>query len=225
MSKQNIDTHVKRGTDIKLAQANSNYPRTQEEKDVIIENATKAYEVYLDALGFDWREDPNSDNTPFRVAKAFVNDIAAGCYESPPNITAFPSDGYEGIVAQTGIPVVSLCSHHHLAFNGVAHVAYIPSKDGKVIGLSKINRIVEFYARRPQIQESLTTQISKAITDVCAGNLGVAVLIKATHTCACNRGVKHHGCAMITSKLTGDFYTDEKTRNEFYKFIDMADTK
>ena len=73
MSKQNIDTHVKRGTDIKLAQANSNYPRTQEEKDVIIENATKAYEVYLDALGFDWREDPNSDNTPFRVAKAFVN--------------------------------------------------------------------------------------------------------------------------------------------------------
>ena len=94
-----------------------------------------------------------------------------------------------------------------------------------MIGLSKINRIVEFYARRPQIQESLTTQISKAITDVCAGNLGVAVLIKATHTCACNRGVKHHGCAMITSKLTGDFYTDEKTRNEFYKFIDMADTK
>ena len=91
-----------------------------------------------------------------------------------------------------------------------------------MIGLSKLNRIVEFYARRPQIQEGLTKQIAESIHAVCEGNLGVAVVVKAQHTCACLRGVKHDGCFMITSKLTGDFLTDEKTRTEFYKFIDMA---
>lgn len=210
------------GEPVKLPAANGNAPRTEEEKQIIIKRAAKAYELYLDALGFDWRNDPNSSNTPMRVAKAFVNDIAAGCYNEPPSVTAFPSDGYDGIVAQCNIPVKSLCSHHHLAFTGVAHVAYIPSVDGKVIGLSKLNRIVEFYARRPQIQEGLSIQIHDAINKVCEGNLGVAVVVKAQHTCACLRGVKHDGCFMITSKLTGDFLTDEKTRTEFYKFIDMA---
>jgi len=211
-----------KGTPIILPFANKNAPRTPEQKQEIIKKAAKAYEQYLDALGFDWRNDPNSSNTPMRVAKAFVNDLAAGCYDNPPSITAFPSDGYDGIVAQCNIPVKSLCSHHHLSFSGVAHVAYIPSVKGKVIGLSKLNRIVEFYARRPQIQEGLCVQISEAINNVCEGNLGVAVVIKATHTCACLRGVKHDGCYMITSKLTGDFLNDEKTRTEFYKFIDMS---
>lgn len=210
------------GEPVKLPAANGNAPRTEEEKQIIIKRAAKAYEAYLDALGFDWRNDPNSSNTPMRVAKAFVNDIAAGCYNEPPSVTAFPSDGYDGIVSQCNIPVKSLCSHHHLAFTGVAHVAYIPSVSGKVIGLSKLNRIVEFYARRPQIQESMTRQIAEAIDKVCEGNLGVAVVIKAQHTCACLRGIKHDGCFMITSKLSGDFLSDEKTRTEFYKFIDMA---
>ena len=214
-------SNEERGEHVKLPTASSSHPRTEEEKQKIIENAAAAYEKYLDALGFDWRNDPNSDNTPRRVAKAFVNDIAAGCYDNPPDVTAFPSDGYDGIVAQTGIPVVSLCSHHHLAFTGVAHVAYIPSLDGKVIGLSKLNRIVEYYARRPQIQEGMTTQITQAVDNIGEGNRGVAVVVKAQHTCACNRGVKHQGCAMITSKLTGDFMHDDKTRHEFYKFIDM----
>ena len=223
MENQNKDTHVDRGTSTKLPTASSSHPRTEEEKQLIINNAAEAYEKYLDALGFDWRNDPNSDNTPMRVAKAFVNDIAAGCYSAPPKVTAFPSDGYDGIVAQTGIPIVSLCSHHHMSFTGVAHVAYIPSEDGKVVGLSKLNRIVEYYARRPQIQEGMTTQITQAIDKICEGNKGVAVVVKAQHTCACNRGVRHHGCAMITSKLTGDFMNDDKTRSEFYKFVDMWD--
>jgi len=210
------------GEVIKLPYANGNVPRTDKEKQVIIKRAAKAYEKYMDALGFDWRNDPNSSNTPMRVAKAFVNDIAAGCYSEPPTVTAFPANGYDGVIAQCNIPVKSLCSHHHLAFTGVAHVAYIPSIDGKVIGLSKLNRIVEFYARRPQIQEGLCVQIHNAINLACEGNLGVAVVIKAQHTCACLRGVKHDGCYMVTSKLSGDFMNDEKTRSEFYKFIDMA---
>jgi len=213
------------GEIVSLPYANGNAPRSEKEKQSIIKRAAKAYEKYLDALGFDWRNDPNSSNTPLRVAKAFVNDIASGCYNSPPAITAFPSNGYDGIVAQCNIPVKSICSHHHLAFTGVAHVAYIPSLDGMVIGLSKLNRIVEFYARRPQIQEGLCVQIADAINTVCANNKGVAVVLKAQHTCACHRGVKHDGCYMITSKLTGDFMNDEKTRSEFYKFIDMSSIK
>jgi GTP cyclohydrolase I len=102
------------------------------------------------------------------------------------------------------------------------HVAYIPSLEGRVIGLSKLNRIVEYYGRRPQIQEGLTMQIHNAINEVCEHNKGVAVVVKAQHTCACNRGVRHQGCYMVTSKLSGDFYDDEKTRKEFYDFIKMA---
>jgi GTP cyclohydrolase I len=206
-----------------LPTANSSAPRTEEERQAIIDKATKAYEAYLDALGFDWRNDPNSTDTPRRVAKAFVNDLATGCYDSPPKVTSFPSDGYDGIVSQCNIPVKSLCSHHHLAFTGVAHVAYIPSLEGRVIGLSKLNRIVEFFARRPQIQEGLTIQIHNSIDEVCEKNQGVAVLIKAQHTCACLRGVKHDGCYMVTSKLSKDFMDDSKTRQEFYDFIKMAE--
>lgn len=203
----------------KLPTANGNMPLNDEEKANVIKDATFAYEKFLDALRIDWRNDPNSDNTPHRVAKAYVHDLAAGCYNDLPNITAFPSDGYDGMVFQGGIPVKSLCSHHHLAFTGKAHVAYIPSKDGKVIGLSKLNRIVEHYARRPQIQEGLTVQIHDAINKICEGNKGVAVMLSATHTCACLRGVKHDGCEMKTSKLSGDFMSDPATRNEYYQFV------
>lgn len=206
-----------------LPTANSSVALTEQQQKDIIENAAKAYEQFLDALGFDWHSDPNSDNTPYRVAKSFVYDLISGCYNAPPKVTSFPSDGYDGIVAQTNIPVKSLCSHHHLAFTGRAHVAYIPSLEGRVIGLSKLNRIVEYYARRPQVQESLTMQIANAINDVCEMNKGVAVVVKAQHTCACLRGVKHDGCWMITSKLMGDFMDDVKCRKEFYDFIEMAE--
>ena len=187
----------------------------------MIHEAAEHFGNFLDALKCDWRNDPNSDNTPMRVAKAYVTDLWAGRYEGSPNITAFPSDGYDGMVFQGGIPVKSLCSHHHLAFTGKAHVAYIPSKNGKVIGLSKLNRIVEHYARRPQIQETMTVQIHDAINEICEGNKGAAVVISATHTCACNRGVKHDGCEMKTSKLSGDFMSDASTRKELYDFVNQ----
>jgi len=205
----------------KLPTANGNLPLTEDEKLHVIDNATKAYEAFLDALRIDWRNDPNSEGTPKRVAKAYVRDLIVGCYEELPKITSFPSDGYTGMVAQTFIPLKSMCSHHHLAFTGVAHVAYIPSLEGRVIGLSKLNRIVDHYARRPQIQEGLTMQIHKAIDQICEKNEGVAVVISATHTCACMRGIKHDGCVMSTSKLSGDFMNEPETRKEFYDFISL----
>ena len=183
-----------------------------------IEAITDSFSDIMIELGLDTTDDSLMD-TPKRVAKAFVNDLAAGCYNDLPNVTAFPSDGYDGMVFQGGIPIKSFCSHHHLPFTGRAHVAYIPSKEGKVIGLSKLNRIVEHYGRRPQIQEGLTMQIHKAIDEICEGNKGVAVMISATHTCACLRGIKHDGCEMKTSKLSEDFLDDGSTRSEFYQFI------
>ncbi|MDD4110011.1 MAG: GTP cyclohydrolase I [Clostridia bacterium] len=212
----------------KLKKANDNIPRTQEELKEIIKNAAYAYEEFLDALKFDWRSDPHSADTPLRVAKSLVNDLFKGCYEEMPKITAFENNQhYDGMVFEGGIPVKSMCSHHHLPFVGQAHVAYIPSPDGKVIGLSKLNRIVEFYSRRPQVQESLTMQIHDAIKSICTGNLGVAVMISATHTCACLRGIKHDGCEMKTSKLSGVFMDNTNlSRNEFYQFIaDMGKGK
>ena len=138
-----------------IGNANGNVPQTDEEKNQIIQNASKAYEMFMDALKIDWRNDPNSSDTPNRVAKAFVNDLISGCYNPPPKITAFENvDQYDGMVCQNNIKVVSMCSHHHAAFTGLAHVAYIPSKTGKVIGLSKLNRIVDWFSRRMQVQEN-----------------------------------------------------------------------
>ena len=202
----------------KLKYANGNMILSEEEKQKMITEAAKHYGRYMDALKIDWRNDPNSLDTPMRVAKSFVNDLAEGCYTKEPNITTFENvNGYDGMVFQGNIKVNSFCSHHHLPFVGVAHTAYIPGEDGKIIGLSKLNRIVEFYARRPQVQENLTMQIHKHIDNVCEQNKGVAVMISANHLCACVRGVKHDA-TMKTSKLS-EAFKKASPRQEFYNFI------
>ena len=203
-----------------LKYANSSIPRTEEEKKSMIEHAAKHYGDYMTALGIDWQNDPNSSDTPMRVAKAFVNDLAQGCYTEAPKITAFDNlDKYDGVVFQGNIDVKSFCSHHHLPFVGYAHVAYIPAEDGKVVGLSKLNRIVEYFARRPQVQENLTMQIHDYVNEVCEGNKGVAVMVSANHMCACVRGVRHDS-TMMTSKMSQAFLEDPAARNEFYRFVD-----
>jgi len=203
----------------KLKYANGNHPLNEQEKQSMIREASKHYGRYMTALGFDWENDPNSSDTPMRVAKAFVNDLADGVYNGPPKITAFDNvDGYDGIVFQGNIKLHSLCSHHHLPFIGNAHVAYLPTPEGKVIGLSKLNRIVEFYARRPQVQENLTMQIHEHINKECSKNIGVAVMIEANHMCACVRGVKHDA-TMKTAKLSDTFKNVDRVRDEFYNFI------
>ena len=194
-------------------------PLSEQERQQMIQNAASAFGNFLDALGCNWQDDPNSDNTPMRVAKAYVNDLWAGRYEGMPDITAFPSDGYDGMVFEGGIPLTSMCSHHHQTILGRVHVAYIPGKDSKVIGLSKLNRLVEHFARRGAIQEQLTVAVHNAINTIINGNNGVAVMIEATHNCVQCRGVKHGGASMKTSKLTGAFKNDNATRAEFYEFI------
>lgn len=208
-----------------ITKPNGNIPRTEEEKQQMIEQAAEHYGKFLTALGFDWKADPHSENTPKRVAKAWVNDLISGSISELEPITAFPNDeGYTGLICQTRIPVVSMCAHHNLTFRGVAHVAYIPgkSKDDMVIGLSKLNRIVDWYSRRPNIQESLTKQIHDKIAELCVGNRGVAVVIESQHNCVACRGIKHDSI-MKTSQLSGYFHTNEiGTRQEFFNLIDQS---
>ena len=192
---------------------------TDEEKQEIIDNAAYHYGEFLRALGVAWESDPNSDNTPKRVAKAYVNDLWRGRYEPMSDITSFPSDGYDGIVFEGGIPLTSMCSHHHQTIGGNVHIAYIPAENGHVIGLSKLNRVVEHFGRRGAIQEQLTVAIHHAISELITDNKGVAVMIDATHNCVSCRGVKHKGASMKTAKLSGAFLEDGNARSEFYQFV------
>ena len=155
------------------------FPLTDKEKNKMIDKAEKAYGKFLDALKCDWRNDPNSSDTPRRVAKAYVNDLWAGRYTAMSPITSFPSDGYDGIVIERNIPLTSMCSHHHQTIKGVVHIGYVAGEGGQVIGLSKLNRIVELFGRRGAIQEQLTSAIHNAVSKITEGNKGVIVTVVA----------------------------------------------
>lgn len=188
----------------------------------IIADAAYHFGNFLNALGCDWENDPNSKETPMRVAKSYVNHLWAGRFDPIASITAFPSDGYTGIIQESNIPLTSMCSHHHLLILGEVSVAYVPSKEGKVIGLSKLNRIVSMFGQRGAIQEQLTVAIHNAIDKICEGNQGVAVMVNATHNCVACRGVRHQGASMQTAKLSGCFLEEDSARAEFYKNIELA---
>lgn len=208
-----------------LKKANGNIPRTFEEKQQMIEEASIHYGNFLTALGFDWKADPHSDRTPYRVSKAWINDLIAGSVSEEPVITSFPNDeGYTGLICQTNIPVNSICAHHNLPFSGLAHLSYIPGKEktDMVVGLSKLNRIVDFYSRRPNIQESLTKQIHDHVDKLCVGNRGVAVVVESQHFCVKCRGIKQDS-TMKTSQMSGYFFDNEiGTRQEFFSLINSS---
>ena len=193
------------------------YPLTQEDKNEMIEKAAEAYGHFLDALRCDWRNDPNSMETPIRVAKAYINDLWKGRYTPFTEITSFPSDGYDGIIIERNIQLTSMCSHHHQTIRGVVHIGYVAGTDGQVIGLSKLNHIVEHFGRRGAIQEQLTSAIHQAVDKVCEFNKGVIVTIVATHNCVSCRGINHQGAAMVTTKASGVFMdNNNQARKEFF---------
>lgn len=191
-----------------------------QERAIKIQQATEAYARFMDVILPGWENDPNSQDTPKRVAKMHINELLSGFYGPEPNVTDFPNtDDYEGIVFQGACDVKSMCSHHHAFFFGSAYIAYIPREKGKIIGLSKLNRIVDFYSRRIQVQENLTAQIHEAVNKIIGDNQGVAVVIRAKHTCVSHRGVNQDS-EMQTAKLSGLFFTDQiGTRKEFYSMI------
>jgi GTP cyclohydrolase I len=186
-----------------IKKANENKPRTPKEIEEMINNASIHYGQFLNAMGFDYEADPQTINTPTRVAKAWLKDLIIGSISEEPSMTVFPNEeNYNGVVIQTGIPVVSMCAHHNLPFTGYASVAYVPGKN--VVGLSKLNRIVDFYSRRPQMQESLTQQIHTFLSEKLDCN-SVAVSISSKHMCCSNRGIKHPTSVMTTNKFSGVF--------------------
>jgi GTP cyclohydrolase I len=211
---------------VKMGYANGiapGFPFTEKEKWSMVDEAAEAYGKFLDALQCDWRNDPNSADTPRRVAKAYVFDLWKGRYDAMSDITSFPSDGYQGIVLEKDIPLISQCSHHHQTIMGVVHIAYIPGPEGNVVGLSKLNRIVDHFGRRGAIQEQLTMAIHNAIDKICEGNVGVMVMVKATHNCVSCRGVKHQGASMMTSEVSGVFADHtKKAKMEVLEMIKMG---
>ncbi len=182
----------------------------------MIEAFTASYRKIIEGIG----EDPNRDGllkTPERAAKAmaFLTRGYQQNLDEVLNGAVFPSDNDQMVIVKD-IELYSLCEHHLLPFIGKAHVAYLPQ--GKVIGLSKIARIVDMYARRLQIQEQLTTQIANAIHEA-TGAEGVGVVIEAAHLCMMMRGVEKQNSETVTSMMTGTFRENYRTRTEFLKLI------
>ena len=193
---------------------------TEEERETKLKQAEEAYAAFMDVILEHWRDDPNSKDTPKRVAKMFLKELWTGLYSEPPKFTDFDNvDIYDGMVFSGNIEIKSQCSHHHMPFFGVAHVAYIPGPSNRIIGLSKLNRIVEYYSRRPQVQENLIMQIHNKLEEIFKDSLGIAILIEAHHTCVSHRGIGQDSI-MKTSKLSGVFLDNQnKARDEFYQFI------
>ena len=177
----------------------------------------KAVREILIAIG----EDPDRDGlqeTPARVARAYAEQFA-GLGQTPEDVltTVFDVD-HDEMVLVRDIEVYSTCEHHLVPFHGVAHVGYIPNEKGQVTGLSKLARLVDVYARRPQVQERMTSQIADALMRVLEPR-GVIVVIECEHLCMTMRGVRKPGAKTITSAVRGDFRNSDKTRAEAMALI------
>ncbi|MBY6191929.1 GTP cyclohydrolase I FolE [Microbulbifer agarilyticus] len=174
------------------------------------------YAHIIEAIGEDLQR-PGLLDTPKRAAKAmqYLTQGYQQTVEEIVNDALFPSDCSEMVLVKD-IELYSLCEHHLLPFIGKAHVAYIP--DGKVLGLSKVARIVDMFARRLQIQEQLTVQIAETVRQV-TGAAGVGVIVEAKHMCMMMRGVEKQNSVMKTSAMLGSFRSEQATRNEFLSLI------
>lgn len=181
------------------------------------QRAEDAVRELLHAIG----EDPERDglrDTPARVARAY-REMFAGLYTDPDTVlnTMFDEDHDEMVIVKE-IPLYSTCEHHLVSFHGVAHVGYIPGKDGRVTGLSKIARLVDLYAKRPQVQERLTSQIADALVNKLDPR-GVIVVVEAEHLCMAMRGVRKPGAVTTTSAVRGQFKTSAASRAEALDLI------
>ena len=189
-----------------------------------LDEATKMDEIekhfrkIMHVLGLDLNDD-SLKGTPRRVAKMYVQEIFRGLNpENKPNVRLFDNKyKYKEMLVERDITLYSNCEHHFVPIIGKAHVAYISS--GKVIGLSKINRIVDYYARRPQVQERLTRQIAEELKSALETE-DVAVVVVADHLCVASRGVKDTSSSTVTSNYSGKFL-QEKTREEFLKYLEL----
>lgn len=183
------------------------------EKAMMISAAAKKLEELFDVLQIDHQNDHNTRDTPRRVAKMFVEEILHGRYSEPPAITEFENvERYDQLIVSGPIEVRSMCAHHMMPIYGEAYVGVLPSPEGKIIGLSKYDRIVDYFAARLQIQEELVAQIGSYIMDMTKPR-GLAVRISAVHMCKTHRGVR----ASAHSRMVNSAYYGEMLRNQALK--------
>ena len=184
---------------------------------VDLKKIAEGVRLILEGIGEDTTR-PGLIETPRRVAEMYA-EICGGIHEDPAaEIKVIPAETHDEIVMVKDIPLQSLCEHHLSPFTGVVHIAYIP-KDGRIVGLSKLARIADIYARRPQVQERLTTQIAELLYHGELQPKGVMVVIEAIHLCMVMRGIKKAGATTITSAVRGVFRSDERTRIEAMSFL------
>lgn len=184
---------------------------------VDLDRIAKAVREILEALGEDADRDGLLD-TPDRVARMYA-EICTGLHEDPAeHLTVTFDSAHDEMVMVRDIPLYSLCEHHLIPFIGKAHVAYIPGKDGRITGLSKIARVVEGFSRRPQVQETLTVQIATAMEETLEPR-GVMVVIEAEHLCMSMRGIQKSGATTVTSAVRGLFRENIATREEAMRFV------
>jgi GTP cyclohydrolase I len=190
------------------------------DRKIKIELIEKAFTTIMRTLGLDLTDDSLME-TPNRVAKMYVNEIFWGLdYEAFPKCTTVDNKmNYNEMVVERNVNVQSNCEHHFVVIDGLATVAYVPKQ--KVLGLSKINRIVEYFSKRPQIQERLTEQIFHTLQFILETD-DVAVMIDAQHYCVKSRGVEDTGSSTVTVRLGGGFKTDTSARNEFLSIARMC---
>jgi GTP cyclohydrolase I len=185
--------------------------------------ATKLAELF-DILHIDHRNDQNTRETPRRVARMFVDEIMHGRFSGPPVLTEFDNaEGFDQLIVMGPIEIRSTCAHHLMPIYGEAFIGVLPSASGKIIGLSKYDRIVDYFSSRLQIQEELVRQIGQFIMGK-TDPLGVAVRISAVHMCKTHRGVRaNHRSRMVTSAYFGALETDQRRKDEFLRELAMLD--
>jgi GTP cyclohydrolase I len=171
----------------------------------------------IEAIGDDPRRE-GLQGTPQRIAEMYAEVFSGLDMDAKAELTVGFEVGHREMVILRDIPFHSMCEHHLLPFYGVAHVGYIPNKEGRVVGVSKLARVVEIFAKRPQLQERMTSQIADAIVEAVQPD-GVAVIIQAEHLCMTMRGIKKPGSNVITSATRGLFRTRAATRAEFLSLV------
>ena len=190
------------------------------EKEKLIEELTEKFEGVLDSLIIDRENDPNSQNTPNRLAKMYINEVMSGRYEPRPNATAFPNhtnDRYDGMLVVRS-ELKSMCSHHHQPVTGVAYIGVIAADT--LIGLSKYTRLAQWCARRGTLQEELCNDIAREIMEA-TGSSDVGVYVQATHGCCENRGIMATSSLTQTTVLRGTFHNDPGCKKEFMDNIKL----
>ena len=186
------------------------------ELELLVDEVADKFQGVLTSLVIDTENDHNTQDTARRVAKMFVKETFSGRYRNVPKITAFPNMGYKSLYTTGPISIRSTCAHHFQAIKGKCYVGVFPGRN--VIGLSKFNRLVDWIASRPQIQEEMTIQIADIIEEETQAE-GIAVLVQAEHGCMTMRGVKEHESDMTTSVMRGVFRDYPHLKEEFFNIV------